>query len=95
MPFIDPDAPVHLYVNAHLGCGVGVSYTRTGADKRFTDDPKKASCYRCARHAPGIDDECRQTIWDNANERLDRYTKSPWEKAKEQTGKREAQVSGS
>jgi hypothetical protein len=74
------DPPKHLYVRhedgpATIGCGSMVDHPR-----QYTDDPMKASCKRCAKLVDGLSDEIRTEIWQNANDRLDKKSLSPWER---------------
>ena len=73
--------PKHLYVRreggpALIACGVGVVHPW-----QYTDRFLKCSCKRCAKFAPGLSDEQRTEIWQNANDRLGKESLSPWERA--------------
>jgi hypothetical protein len=56
-----------------IACGVSVY-----KPSQYTTDPDKASCYACARNADGLTAAQRDTIWENTNERMDKFKRSPW-----------------
>lgn len=60
------------YNQAQIACG------RKCYTGEYSQDWRKVSCYKCARNASGITDAQREYIWDSANERLDKYKKSPF-----------------
>lgn len=70
--------PVHL-LNKKIGNPIKVIACgkRAGLGS-FSEDPRQVSCYDCARSAEGISDEDRDEIWENTNERLNKFKKSPW-----------------
>jgi hypothetical protein len=67
-----------------IACGTAVNLR--GAP-RYTIEPGRASCFKCATQANGITDEQRQDIWDNANERINAFREAPWVKAKRKAEK--------
>jgi hypothetical protein len=85
-----PPHPVHLLVReegqlARIGCGQAVS-----SPSQYTDRVLKASCYACAKMAPGLSDGARTEIYDNAQDRCGRDGKSPWQRAKERAARKES-----
>ncbi len=46
--------------------------------QRYTIEPEKASCHECARQADGLTAQQRDEIWENANERMSKFKRSPW-----------------
>ena len=69
--------PVHLLVKfptnplRSIACGTPVGPDRGG----YTDDANEASCYACARYAPGLQEPQRDDIRNNARRRLGRPVK--------------------
>jgi hypothetical protein len=56
-----------------IACGRNVSMP-----SQYTNDPAKSSCHECAREAEGLTAQQRNEIWDNANERMEKFKRSPW-----------------
>jgi hypothetical protein len=46
--------------------------------QRYTIEPEKASCYECARLAEELTPVQRDEIWQNTNERMGKFKRSPW-----------------
>ena len=70
--------PVHYYDHAftppRIACGRAV-FSR----EQYTEDKERISCYECARQASDLTTEQRDNAWQNANERLGTFRRSPWE----------------
>lgn len=82
-------SPKHLLVRepgqlGRIACGAKV------AAGQFTDEPLKASCKRCAKDAPGLEDGLREEIWENANDRLGKTDPrpNPWERARRKAARK-------
>ena len=79
----DRSPPVHLYVRIEgqlprIGCGKAVSLPR-----QYSDQIKKASCRKCAEHAPGLSLEQREELFQNWADRVGALKAiSPWMRKK-------------
>lgn len=82
----------HLYVRhegrpATIACGKMVS-----RPEQYTDEVVKANCKRCAKDAPGLTEDQREEIWQNANDRRGSNAISPWERAKKKAAREQEKL---